>query len=714
MFSIRTGNTVLPSLPFPSRRGIAQSFNAIGTDDWFNTDAFTDGLNVGTIAAGMAGSFVQYGLDDSNLTAYLNSSKQFGATLNRTIGTGITAGLEYGINGNTTLNLLNISDMFMPFGNNRLSQASVGLLEMRLGGGRPTFGIGMSGHNMSMGTMVNSVKGLDVYRQNARIKRAGLNPELTLAMRTLYSANGMAQDDSTMKSLYEQILSGKAKVNLTEGTAHQAKTTRVGGSRQIELNTDGLGELDMGVVLAHEAYRDGVDTGDLQKMETAVAAIQHMNVAFQVASSWGYGGLNNTIGEEARAFENGLRYGEWGAVNQAVASYDSSGDFWKLVRDDTGNVALEYDGQSDLVDENGNKIFDARSGGMQYGLMDILGISQNDAYFLMTEAGMEFDYTNKTWKNADLNPLDGSIRITSKMTTGANGQGTAFSSIASSHVLTDVITGFSGTLSHHDPMAIYDSLVTSGSMSLDDSYVNLLGERESASWWQFGRKRELDRSIAAMEADRSQYISFDQYKENNFILDMPDMPKQNDPLNGLGTGTIITTGGVRLTDAFTTGPRDVFIDGKRLFGHTGEDRGTGGEIGLSVYPYYAGSVFGDPRVDPTGQTYGGGNKVVLKHEFGEYSYKGESIPSVLYSDYLHLSNASDLMLPQEGQYFGVGDSFAFSGNSGSYTEGPHLHSGLFVHDISVNPLYNHVWQNLDEQYKLQRSWGYFFDPALFR
>lgn len=175
------------------------SIDFMATDgDFFNEDSFWGGLNPGSIVMGMVGNFVQFSLDEVNLPGYPGMNYKQGQILHRTTGTGINASLKYGIQGATSLNLLNFSDFFIPFSRdgmttskskifNSFAHANVGLLQLNLGQDAITAGIGMGGHRMNAGAIVHSIKGLDIYRENARIARSDVDDDLKVAMRAIYS-----------------------------------------------------------------------------------------------------------------------------------------------------------------------------------------------------------------------------------------------------------------------------------------------------------------------------------------------------------------------------------------------------------------------------------------------------------------------------------------------------------------------------------------------
>ncbi|OQX28999.1 MAG: hypothetical protein B0D92_05860, partial [Spirochaeta sp. LUC14_002_19_P3] len=286
----------------------------------FDGEAFVKGINLGNIAASMAGSFVQFGLDKVNLTGFVGDVLDNGKLLNNLIGTTVTAGFEYALTGSTTLNILSFSDFFMgskqkPGLLGDFSKTNVGLLELRLSKDGSSLGIGRGGHNFGIGTIASAMKGIEAYQVNNEIRKAELDEDITEGMRTLYSAMGLDKEDTTLRDTYDDIISGKVKVRIGTGQDYDGHTVLSNGVRYMDLNASGKSNLDMAVLLAHEAYRDGIEVQDLgQAMETARASFGHMNVATQLAAAYGLKSLNERNALEAFAYAKAIETEDWSMV----------------------------------------------------------------------------------------------------------------------------------------------------------------------------------------------------------------------------------------------------------------------------------------------------------------------------------------------------------------------------------------------------------------
>ena len=77
---------------------------------------------------------------------------------NRLIGTVVKSGVEFGLTGETTLNVLNLQDILGLTGSS--NRGSLGLLELKLGGNGPVFSMGSGGSNMSASRMLAALPGL--------------------------------------------------------------------------------------------------------------------------------------------------------------------------------------------------------------------------------------------------------------------------------------------------------------------------------------------------------------------------------------------------------------------------------------------------------------------------------------------------------------------------------------------------------------------------
>ncbi|OQY30940.1 MAG: hypothetical protein B6241_15040 [Spirochaetaceae bacterium 4572_59] len=327
------------------------AINAIGSNGSFDLDRFhsmTDWSHLSTsIYSAMAGAGVTSTLD-LGVFGYINDAKTNGDALSALAGGLSSSGIEYALEGETKLNLLNFG-MFGLEGRN--GPISSGLLELNLGGDSSLMNIGTGGTDVSLGTFASAVDGLDVFKQNRRIKEADLDSRLTAAMRTLYS-NGK---EETSKQ-YNDILNKDSLISIENEGFHEGETTvNHNGNKMIHLNLEGKSLLDISVLLNHEAFRNGWDDGEYdQILETSAAVGQHMDVSRILQDSYGSQYLSNGNNLEAnyyRAYCNG-DVSERSLEDYIRKTYDSSGDFWKLTSD--GRLLNDNDADLYLTNENGD------------------------------------------------------------------------------------------------------------------------------------------------------------------------------------------------------------------------------------------------------------------------------------------------------------------------------------------------------------------------
>ncbi len=157
----------------------AQSFttntatSAINAVNWnsggyleFNNDAFNEGAfgkNAWASVAGAAGSAGVSTFLTGNITGFGKIHAEDVSSVANLAGGLASSGIQYGISGETTLNVLNFADL----GGGK----SYGLMEMHLGGDRG-FGmnLGSNGTDMSMGTIRTGDVGDGHVRQAARVQ----------------------------------------------------------------------------------------------------------------------------------------------------------------------------------------------------------------------------------------------------------------------------------------------------------------------------------------------------------------------------------------------------------------------------------------------------------------------------------------------------------------------------------------------------------------
>ncbi|WP_028974079.1 hypothetical protein, partial [Spirochaeta cellobiosiphila] len=195
-------------------------------------------------------------------------------------------------------------------------------------------------------------------------------------------------------------------------------STNANGGRTIHIATlgnDRNGALMAGVVLQHEAYRDGDKNSADQKAELERAATAHTEMSIRMGNDSRYGmeflGANGNLLKDIYEYSKGAdNFNEY-----VAASYDNSSDYWKLLSDGS----LEYDGKANLYDENGEILLqvideisrddDKKATGryVETGLARIMGITNTEAAQLMATSGLQYsvadgldvtDTANWSWK----------------------------------------------------------------------------------------------------------------------------------------------------------------------------------------------------------------------------------------------------------------------------------------------------------------------------
>jgi murein DD-endopeptidase MepM/ murein hydrolase activator NlpD len=150
----------------------------------------------------------------------------------------------------------------------------------------------------------------------------------------------------------------------------------------------------MSVVLGHEAYRDGV-VGANNKQETRDAVIAHTKMAARMrADGVRFGSF---VEQDLAVYDRALSTGNMGIMDEyADAMYDSSGDFWKEMKDgsyfDDGNDGV-------ISFEDGREPVYTTNKGKQGSLEEYLGLEKGMGYELlqMKAAGFAYDPVIKTW-----------------------------------------------------------------------------------------------------------------------------------------------------------------------------------------------------------------------------------------------------------------------------------------------------------------------------
>ncbi len=318
--------------------------------------------------------------------------------LNTWSGVVASAGLSYGLTGEATFNILNISD----FG----AGASSGLLEMTLSRDRGvTARLGTGGTDLSYGTVSSSLQGIKTLNKNMQITRAASRNNMGSAATALRTQYGFG-DDKQFAQL-EEILKGRTELKRGTGDG-RAQTVTENGKRTVYLNSykenmTSEEQLALGITLGHEAYRDGI-TGNAQSQlnETAEAVLGHTALAKRMQSDSIYndmmtGLINSDINlkNDMTAFDYAIATGDWGTFGSYVGNnYDYSADYWRVLR----NGDLYDDGLDDRVSfEDGSETIYYGKRSKQKTLEKYLDIESGKGYsILMKESG--YSWNGESWE----------------------------------------------------------------------------------------------------------------------------------------------------------------------------------------------------------------------------------------------------------------------------------------------------------------------------
>ncbi len=307
----------------------------------FNTDTFQDATISEDALAGLAGAVVGAGVA-GNLEGFSAEHASQARSFSGLVGGAAQAGLEYAWTGETTLNMLNMNMFGIEMANGAM--VSTGLLEFNIGGDRPVFNMGMGGIDASAVTVAQGVAGFGTWKENMR------NTAYELFGGTRYAAGyeGIRREGTMLRSAYsygdeelqaarEDILAGRTDMAI--GFVNQdGKTTLENGRKTIHLGT--LGErgrdnvnsrLRAGVVLQHEAHRNGIGDGFRgQYEETFDAVAAHTLMAMRMEQDYeGFLDSDAALREQADMMEEALASGDFSAFAEHVMTgYDFSEDNW--------------------------------------------------------------------------------------------------------------------------------------------------------------------------------------------------------------------------------------------------------------------------------------------------------------------------------------------------------------------------------------------------
>ena len=133
------------------------------------------------------------------------------------------------------------------------------MVELNLGG-ENLFTLGQNGTDVSAGMLYTAYQGLDAYKQNSRIWEKGLEGDLATAMKTAYSNGERGRKEAVRRGACgdDVCYDGRKACRETALTERDRET----GARVVRGGLRGgkgkNSDLQLGVTLSHEAYRNGV------------------------------------------------------------------------------------------------------------------------------------------------------------------------------------------------------------------------------------------------------------------------------------------------------------------------------------------------------------------------------------------------------------------------------------------------------------------------
>ena len=287
-------------------RAVVQAGSPEGFSSQQFIKAFTGPQVLARAAGRMTGSLVT-----GDLTGFSAGHQAAVTRVSGGIGSLVELGVDHGLTGSLTLNVLNFADLTRLLGIRGYAEhASAGIVELQLGGAAPGLRLGAGGVDASAGRLQAVASGLPLYGQQLRISAHRITGKteyadgykgvrsVGTALRALYSYGSESGRD-----LYEAVLAGGVKLVVGGSPEDPGNgafiAERIRGSRADVIHLAGLGDrgwdmtevasrLFAGLVLEHESHRDGVvSSPDIQAVETAEAVRARLEMADRMMSEYG-------------------------------------------------------------------------------------------------------------------------------------------------------------------------------------------------------------------------------------------------------------------------------------------------------------------------------------------------------------------------------------------------------------------------------------------
>lgn len=155
---------------------------------------------------------------------------------------------------------------------------------------------------------------------------------------------GLVSAASAGRNAFERILAGQTNIR-EDGTGDFKAQTEYeprSGTHTITLGRDALADgsrFGRNILLAHEAYRNGIDVGEEgQAIETQRAVLGHIQVAAALGSTYGFDTLSGDQYSEVRALQAAYAGNTAGIARIVVCRLDQNNtEFWL-----TANTGEKY------------------------------------------------------------------------------------------------------------------------------------------------------------------------------------------------------------------------------------------------------------------------------------------------------------------------------------------------------------------------------------
>ena len=296
-------------------------------------------------------------------------------SLNGLAGGLVQNGVSLAMGGDATFNILDFADIAGMFGKEYKNgktgaKASTGLLEVSFGQNGFKSRIGMGGTNISVNSLINSMNGAKDWDKSEKINDyvdgKELSPEekkkLADALRMQYGFG----DTDQLKNL-DDILSGKTSLGGTDTDGKAQTVAGADGSKTIMMAmSEGMDWKELGLLIGHEAYRDGIVSDEqTQKDETREAVKGHTEMASKMLGDVLYASSMKQLIDNNQNLQMDLLARALGEdfFNAYIdGTYDSSADYWLI----HNNGSVSWDGnlnlyvEKDIYDKDGNLIINKK------------------------------------------------------------------------------------------------------------------------------------------------------------------------------------------------------------------------------------------------------------------------------------------------------------------------------------------------------------------